>query len=172
LISVLVVMTLIQISRLELLEYHLLSYWPVIIVLIGLNILLKPKRVIVEEVEAENVSRTIENTFDLHVVFNSVEKIVQSTEFVGGSVNTVFGSTKIDLVGATPSSGDMVLKLSVVFGEIVIRVPTGWNVSLNVTPVFGAAEDIRSPFIATYQANAPMLHISGSAVLGAVKLKN
>jgi predicted membrane protein len=171
LLSVAIVMAIIQAGRLGWLTSDIWAFWPLMLVLLGISILSKkPGRKV--SMESPSFQKTSDNTIDAFALFTQVEKVVQSPAFVGGEATSIFGATKVDLSLTTPSTGDMYMKVNAIFGEVVIRVPTDWNVSFNITPVFGGAEDIRSILNSSYQSAAPMLHITGSAVFGAVKLKN
>jgi len=104
-------------------------------------------------------------------IFESGEHIVLDPEFKGGSIDTVFGETKLDLRKTNLPEGTTRLDINVVFGSVNIYVPADWRVQLNVNSVFGAFEDKR-PFKDADTDPSRTLKICGDIVFGGGELKN
>ncbi len=85
----------------------------------------------------------------------------------GGRASAVLGGCDLDLRGAEMEEDSMVLEANAVMGGVEIRIPSHWEVAMRGVPVLGAVEDKTKPHNPTKR-----LIIKGSAVMGAVELKN
>ena len=61
------------------------------------------------------------------------------------------------------------IQVSAFFGGIDIKVPEGWQVNMEGTPIFGALENKCKGAEAP---DAPKLNIKGSAVFGGIEIKH
>ncbi len=77
-----------------------------------------------------------ENVNETHVM-GDVDLMVDSQQFRGGTVSTVFGSIRLDLSRAALAEGEQVLALNTVFGEVKVFLPPGWEYTIEATTVFG-----------------------------------
>jgi predicted membrane protein len=104
------------------------------------------------------------------VVFGEQQHHFVST-FRSGKVDTVLGQQIIDLTNATMDGSEAQIKVSVVFGEVQIRVPRGWTISRrHLGIVFGQMDDkTEKP---SDGANAKTLVIDGGVVFGQVLVRN
>jgi predicted membrane protein len=90
-----------------------------------------------------------------------------SQEFAGGEVGVVMGAVEIDLRQASIAT-EAVLHLSIVMGNIEIKVPPDWSVAVNGSPLMGGIEDKTVPPMAP----GKRLVIEGSVVMGGVEISN
>lgn len=122
------------------------TFWPLILIAIGLKILWDIKRdpepKIIGEASRQNWQRDpsqkarYKSTVKRDILSESnimgdVKVTVESDDFKGGSVNTVFGDTRLDLSGIVISSGEQTLRISGVFGDV--RIDTPKNLPLRVS---------------------------------------
>ena len=85
-------------------------------------------------------------------------------------VRSVFGSTRLDLAGATLQPGTTTIDASAVFGEVVIIVPPGVRIESTGSAVFGEFQHKETPLDAL-DATAPVIRVTGTAIFGAVNIK-
>lgn len=88
--------------------------------------------------------------------------------FQGGEVTVVMGGLEIDLRHAAITQPEAVLNVFVVFGGLVIKVPTGWSVVSRGAPILGGIDDKTVPGMAANQR----LVIDGYVIMGGVEIKN
>ena len=175
------------------------EYWPVLLIIFGLMILLKPRKQVnyndkfehklFDEADNEKFKQTfhkskydekkdkdfVDNSSEIineSIVFNHIDRRIYTPNFKGGKVTAVFGGADIDLRNAKLAEGRQVLNIEVVFGGINIYVPRDWKVVISVTSIFGAFDDQRRPASDATQDDSKVLEIKGSVVFGGGDLKN
>lgn len=89
-------------------------------------------------------------------------------EFV--EVRSIFGTTRLDLAGATLQPGTTTIDAVAVFGDVTIIVPPGVRIESTGSAIFGEFQHKETPLDAL-DANAPVIRVTGSAVFGAVNIK-
>ncbi len=116
--------------------YVISTYWPVILILIGISILMRSSSAIVtastvEEVKSETKSAgppiagpqdSSSEAFHHSSVFGDVTLNVTSKNFKGGSASTVFGDVDIDLSNVELFPGEHILRLNGVFGGVKLTL--------------------------------------------------
>ncbi|HJQ39282.1 MAG TPA: DUF5668 domain-containing protein [Thermoanaerobaculia bacterium] len=91
-----------------------------------------------------------------------------SQSFRGGDVNAIMGGVELDLRGAQMKDGEeAVLDTFAMWGGIEITVPEHWRVAGEVMPLMGGFENK-----ARSNSSGPLLTIRGTALMGAVEVKN
>lgn len=129
------------------LKYHItllkdVNIWLVIlgmlVVFIGVSIIVrafKPRKKVVtsSEENGETKTETVESN---SVAFGSSESNFSGKTFSGGTYSCSFGTYKIDLRGATITTG-VTLEVNCSFGRIDVIVPAGTTVEVNRTVFLG-----------------------------------
>jgi predicted membrane protein len=112
------------------------------------------------------------NALDDIAVFAAVKRKLDTLDFRGGEVRTLFGEVKIDLrrTGIASPQEPVTVDATAIFGAIKIRVPDAWRVNVNGVGVLGAYEDKTIP--PNQIAGAPLLIITGLAMFGSVEIEN
>ena len=111
-----------------------------------------------------------QDIIDETCVFSSCNKIIQSENFKGGRIETIFGGTKLDLTNVKLAPGENTLEITTIFGGCEMRVPQGWKVLLNVTSIFGGFDDKRFVTVDPAQSSEGILVIQGVAIFGGGEL--
>ncbi len=93
---------------------------------------------------------------------------IDSKEFSGGDMKVVMGSGKLDLRDAQIPNPPARVDLTLVMGEIKVRVPTDWNVEFDNATIMGETKDVRP--LSTERATEPNLVITGSVVMGGLTI--
>lgn len=122
------------------------TYWPLLLVVIGLKILWDVKQgssaTVIGAPSDQNwqqgskkksgyASTSKTDILSESNIMGDVKLTVHSDQFQGGSVNTVFGDTKLDLSNVQIADGEHTLRISGVFGDVKIDTPQ--NLAIQVT---------------------------------------
>lgn len=162
--------------------------WPIMMILVGLFIIFKPRRdrnhyrhwekwqryhqegghrfSCVREGESIH-----EDTLGSTSILGGVKKNVLSKNFKGGEVVNVFGGAEINLSQAD-FEGTANLELVNVFGGTKLIVPANWEISsTELTSVLGSIEDKR-PIQPKTDSNKKVLVLTGTTVFGGIDIKS
>jgi Domain of unknown function (DUF5668) len=106
-------------------------------------------------------------------ILGSVQRRVESTNFRGGVLNCVLGSIELDLRRAYPPNPQepITIETTCVMGNIKLRIPETWRLSIVGVPVLGSYQDSTVP-IARPDFITGTLILSGSCVLSSVEIEN
>lgn len=159
--------------------------WPVIIIVLGLYIILKPqqkKTMIIADNAVAAEPQVITNVtvdtgteaqaikddmLDLVAVFGAIKKIVISKNFRGGEVVCVFGGSEINLTQAD-FRGTIKLEVVAIFGGVKLIVPANWHVRADTAAVLGGIDDNRDP--AAYANSDKVLVLDGAVICGGIEI--
>lgn len=136
-------------------------YWPLILVIIGLAILLRRRS---HTANAEIGDRY----FDDINIFGGGSKRFTSQSLDGGKITNIFGGSEIDLRDALPREG-ATIHVFTMFGGSNILVPTDWNVELDTTSIFGAFEDKRDKAVSNHTYT---LRVKGVTIFGGGEIRS
>ena len=152
--------------------------WPLILFGLGLWLILnRRERQIIHEKFATpggGQPQPASSAFDVLdeiCIFNNVHRIINSTNFKGGTITSIFGSVKLDLTTAKLAPGENNLEINNIFGSLKIRVPQGWKVLVNVSSIFGGFEDKRIGLVFNTESSEGILIIKGVTIFGGGDLK-
>jgi predicted membrane protein len=150
------------------------SLWPILIILLGLNILWKG---VGQKSVRRSAGRTMSGSGFVKdfVLFGGSERVVDSPAFEGGDVSAVFGGVELDLRRADiEPDREAVLDVFVLFGSTEITIPPSWEVSQEATAIFGAVEDQTRAAVSGPVAGERRrrLVIRGYALFGGIEIKN
>lgn len=98
-----------------------------------------------------------------------VKRQSNSREFRGGDANAIMAGVELDLRNAQIREGDdVIIDAFAMWGGVDIFVPTNWRVVGDVLPIMGGFEDNTHPTAEP----GPTLRIRGTAIMGAIEVKN
>jgi predicted membrane protein len=139
--------------------------WPLILVVIGINLVLRSQRVRTAGGAVDEVNDRL-STF---AFWSGMERKVSSQAFQGGDVTAVMGGVKIDLRQARPVPGGAVIDLFVWWGGLDLRVPEDWKVVLEGNVLMGGVDDrAKSP----PPESTNVLILRGMVLMGGIEIKN
>lgn len=108
---------------------------------------------------------------DGFTLFGGGNRVVRTPDFRGGTVTTIFGSFEIDLTDAVIAGDSASIEFLVIFGGVELRVPDGWNVVVNATPIIGGVEYKPRPGRLGETASKTLM-VTGLVVFGGIEIKN
>ena len=148
------------------------TYWPVLIVALGVGILLERNNVgrrrAVPIPDAPEILTDDESTIDVSATFSGANRTVTSQSFAGGSVAATFGSVEVDLRQAKLRENGADLQVSATFGGVTLHVPRDWVIHQNGSSVLSGVDDVRS----NHPKEGPVLRLRTSSTLGSVTIED
>ena len=141
--------------------------FPFILVMIGISIIFKDtvNKKITEKIRTLNTNK---GDFEEYcATFGSQQCDFSGQEFQGANLDAVFGSVELDISKAMIKK-DQVINANSIFGGIEIRVPTGVNIKVKSTPIFGGVSNKAKT---EYNESLPTIYINGVALFGGVEIK-
>ncbi len=166
-----VIGSLMILDRLDLIDFHLWDWWPVILIIIGVNFLRgswNRKNIAFAERGTESFDDTDAYIKNM-AMMSGVKRIITSKEFRGGEISAFMGGCEIDLRDADMSGNEAHIDVNIIMGGVELRVPMGWSVAVEATPIMGGVEDKTYP---AKDGTGKKLHLTGNIVLGGVEVKN
>jgi len=152
-------------ASLELISFStiLKLIWPVLLITIGINILIKG----FFKSDIDKKFKTID-TKDLDSVTATFaeQKIKAEKDYEGGNIEAIFGSVDLDLTKSNLKKETMI-KVTTIFGGVNITVPDDVNVLVKSTPIFGGV----SNKIRNNENNTKTLYIDAVCVFGGIDIK-
>ncbi|WP_227131615.1 cell wall-active antibiotics response protein [Halorubellus salinus] len=138
------------------------TYWPVLVVVAGLTILLSRSR--------RSDPTVLKEDLDLVAVFGGVERRPVGERFRSADLAVAFGGAELDLRDATSAKPSEVDAL-VVFGGAEVYVPEDWVVEVDALPLFGAVTDERPRAPLARDGETPDLVVTGAVAFGGISIK-
>lgn len=147
--------------------YHKL-FWPVLLIIIGLALLFK------RNLYHGRVHRT--GSFSTDFIdelnfFGGSERTINSDNFKGGKITSVFGGSSIDLLNAKLAPGNNVIDVFNIFGGSKLIVPGDWDVKVDVIAIFGGFSDKRRNMTTSSNVDRRLI-IKGIAIFGGGEIKS
>ncbi len=142
-------------------------FWPSLLILLGLLVIFgRMRRPSIHTGKEEGA-----DTIDHVDIFGGSERILRSQNFQGGKISNIFGGSKYDMRQAKLAAGTHYLEVSMIFGGSKFIVPEDWDVSVEVTSIFGGFSDKRYRSIVVPDADRKLI-IKGEAIFGGGEIAN
>lgn len=145
--------------------------WPLAFVAIGIAVITRNQNRPSDDRYDRTTGRFDADRIDDTAIFGGGDKVVNSTQFKGGTLTAIFGGSNIDLTQSKLAEGAHTIEVLYIFGGSKIRVPQDWKVNVSVTGIFGGMGDKRK-MIDTPIDGAPELYIRGTAIFGGAEITN
>lgn len=160
--------------------------WPLILIIVGLVFILRPKRggwhsgyekknsyTDAETVKHDDNEKTYsqDDRIDSTNIFSGSKKVILSKDFKGGDIVTIFGGSEIDLMQAD-INGTAILEVTAIFGGATLVVPSNWAIqSSEAVTIFGGISDKRK-FAALSEPASKTLVLKGTMIFGGMEIKS
>lgn len=125
-------------------------FWPVLLILVGIMILFKPKRHRFNshwDMRRPEYAKEIYSSEDGFVVsdntFGSVQQIVLDPVFKGAQIKNAFGGTVLDLRRSKLEAPRTFIDIDCTFGGVEIYLPSDWNLQTQIDALIGGCDDKR-----------------------------
>jgi predicted membrane protein len=161
------------------------TFWPLILVAIGLKILYDRKSGKEDDtvLEAEVVNDSVEadissDKISKSNVFGDMNINITSKNFSGGSVSNIFGDIRIDLSKAKVIDNNCKLYVNGIFGSVYVKLPDGVQAKVKANTVAGEISlkteshdglfgniKFEDP---GYETTAKRIFVNGSIVFGSI----
>jgi len=138
---------------------------PVIFVIIGLTIIFRDA--VSKKISGRISQLNKKGLEEYYATFSGQNIDLANEEFKGASVNAIFGGLELDL-RQSEIKGEQVINASAIFGGIEIFVPTGVNVKVKSTPIFGG---VGNKAIKTTGDDVPTIYVDAFCLFGGVDIK-
>ncbi|OGC95095.1 MAG: hypothetical protein A2W25_04855 [candidate division Zixibacteria bacterium RBG_16_53_22] len=158
---------LLLLNNLDIIDVRFRYIWPAIIIIIGLAVIFRSGRAGRQAIGTDFVN--------LNLIFGGGEFHYDSPNFRGGKVTAIMGGGVIDLRDARPEADDIVLDVMTIMGGLDIRVPVGWRVALEGTPILGGMENktlSSDRELGASSQSGKRLIVRGMTIMGGLEVKN
>ncbi|MCX6141114.1 MAG: LiaF-related protein [Candidatus Kapabacteria bacterium] len=166
---------LLQLGELDIIHGFWSAFWPIVLILIGISMLVDRKK----NSQPFGMNNTTsgegdglpyeENRLEANAIFAGNDLRVTSRHFTGGEANAIFGGMEIDFRSAEIEGNMVVLKCSAIFGGVEIKVPPHWTVHVKGTPIFGGIDDKTNRFRDT-NVLGPTLVLDATVIFGGIEI--
>ena len=150
--------------------------WPVFLIFLGLSFLLRGRAGFAGCAGAPpwtgSASASTANRLNENCLFSGIKQRIDSQEFEGGYLSSVFGGIEMDLRGANTKLEELSIQADAIFGGVELMLPDRWNVVVRGSGVFGGFEDRTHPYAGSPGEKRPRITVTGSAVFGGVTVRN
>ncbi|MEM1179525.1 MAG: DUF5668 domain-containing protein [Acidobacteriota bacterium] len=156
--------SLLLLENLDVIDFDLWDWWPVIFIFVGLRFIFGARR------------QVYTNSFDTvnsFAALGGTSRKNTSLNFRGGDLVAFMGGCEIDLRGASITTAPAVLDAFAFWGGIEVKVPEHWDVKVRGVPVLGGFEN-STRFEARDGDFGPRqeLVVKGFAIMGGVEISN
>lgn len=150
--------------QLDRLDFDIWELWPLVLILIGANLVLK-------SVFGPRASMSASSNAKLNAFafLSGTGRKIDSQEFVGGDATAIMGGCEIDLRGASVGQNPAVLDVFAMWGGVDIFVSGDWTVTNQVQAILGGIEDNRKE---RSHDGKKQLIIKGMAIMGGIEISN
>lgn len=139
-------------------------FFPVMLVLIGCNILFKGSAQKKQFKDHTNAAHS--DVPEYNAIFGGQTVRCDNEIFTGANLNAIFGGIDLKL-GQAYLQEDVVINCTAVFGGVDIRVPANVNVQVAGVPIFGGIDNR----VKNHTPDAPTIFINATCFLGGIDIK-
>ena len=156
-------------------EYGLGTYWPILLIVIGIGILFRLTKKdrcfhdFKNHAREETVSEG-DGFVKSDVTFGGVKHIVLEPVFKGADLDVTFGSITLDLRKTTLESEYTYIRVDVSFGGVELFVPNNWNIIVEADTTLAGIEEKR--FVSSQIDESHKLVIRGDITFGGLEIKS
>lgn len=146
--------------------------WPIILIGAGIYYIIRQQKKDIPKGDKPDGSMDF---IDDTNIFGGGDMLVESDNFRGGRVSSIFGGGNYNLTKSKLSPDTKnVLDVFALFGGSTFIVPPDWNVRVEVTPLFGGFTDKRAASLqdSTIKDPRKQLFITGFVMFGGGEVKN
>lgn len=166
-LGLMVVGTLLQLTKLGIIALDIHAIWPVLVIVAGILIIWM-------SVHHKRRHRDMisDNQINKFVIFGGEESRITTQEFKGGVLTIIFSGADLDFTDADIEGDSAVLHISAIFGGAEIRVPPHFKTTIQGAPILGGFENkSRVPDRIPLEEQKTLL-IKATAIFGGIEISN
>jgi len=141
-------------------------FWPVVFIVVGILILIKAFAH-----SGRKDTNVAPDQIDDVAILGGNERRINSKNFKGGKITSIFGGTQINFTEAELAEGEIVIDIFSLFGGCTLIIPKDWQVKVEVTSILGGFADKRI-FGDPGSGKKGVLIIKGMAIFGGGEIKS
>jgi len=141
-------------------------FWPVVFIAVGILILIKAFAH-----SGRKDPDVAPDQIDDVAILGGNERRINSKNFKGGKITSIFGGTQISFTEAELAEGEIVIDMFSLFGGCTLIIPKDWEVKVEVTSILGGFADKRI-FGDPGSGQKGVLIIKGMAIFGGGEIKS
>jgi predicted membrane protein len=149
--------------------------WPLIFVAIGLLIIFRKGGSARHRVFPNTGVSAAANERDIIEevnIFGGTNKVINSDNFKGGSVVSIFGGSEVNMTSCKLAEGQNELEVTFIFGGSTLIIPHDWKIELDVVAIFGGFDDKRRKDPNLVYDDKRVLLVKGFVLFGGGEIKN
>ncbi len=104
-------------------------------------------------------------------IFGGGKKNVESKNFRGGNLTSVFGGSEINMVSADMSPEGCIIDVFTLFGGSTLIVPNNWKIQIDAVSILGGLNDKRRVMPSEMDSDKTLI-IKGMVILGGIEIKS
>lgn len=162
--------SLMILSRLHMVYFNVWVLWPVFIILFGFSLVrgaMMRQRALEEG--PPDKPKDSDSFIKGFAFMGGVARNNDSHNFQGGELTAIMGGCEIDLRRAVIAGTEAQIEIFAFWGGVEIKVPEDWSISNKVIPIMGGVDDKSVP---PKDGPTKRLVITGYAVMGGIGVKN
>ncbi len=101
-------------------------------------------------------------------IFSDANRVLESKNFSGGKVISIFSDSDIDLSKVKTKRKEIKMELVAVFSDLNIRIPEGWTVQSEAVGILGEVKDRTHK----KKQNSVKLLIDGASIFGSIEVRS
>ncbi len=148
--------------------------WPLIFVAIGFLIIFRKGGHFKHRVFSTSGASTSANERDVIEevnIFGGTNKVINSDNFKGGNVVSIFGGSEINMTNCKLAEGQNELEVTFIFGGSTLIIPHDWKIELDVVAIFGGFGDKRRKDPNMVYDDKKLLIVKGFVLFGGGEIK-
>jgi len=149
---------------------ELRDYWPILLILAGLLFINNHRKRKSDAIPGK-INDPSEDLIDEVSIFSGNIKRIESSNFSGGEITSIFGGSELYFNNCKLSPNGAVIELVNIFGGTKIVVPRDWNVKIEVVSILGGFADKRV-FLENEGPSKNTLTIKGMTIFGGGEITN
>jgi hypothetical protein len=158
-------------DRMHLIYFRLHEWWPLILIVIGIGMLVTSmrRRPFAGASPSDSAGKDPSSEIHLAAVMGGFKRRIESQNFRGGSLTAVLGGCDLDMRRAEIEGEEAVLEVFAFWGGIDLKVPETWTIVPQAMPIMGGIDDKTTP---PRDGKGKRLIINGMLIMGGMQISN
>ncbi|MEO9483549.1 MAG: DUF5668 domain-containing protein [Ekhidna sp.] len=147
-------------------RFRMRDWWPLILIALGLSIFIRRRNYSNSEPDVSS-----DEYFESTSIFGGSDKTITSQNLKAARINSIFGGSELNLMGAKLGQKEVVVDCLCLFGGNEITIPNDWTVVNEMIVLFGAYSDKRVTTSGTTRDPEKVIRLKGMVLFGGSEVK-